>query len=278
MKKTVMIIGGDRRMIYAMDYFVEAGYHVKALGFDDVTLREEIKKIKMDQLTHENMIVSGIPMSKDGETLYAPLQQKAIYLKDLEVQGDTYYLSMAPKSYKEVDSAYDPLENQCFIEQNAIPTAEGTIKEWLLLTDRQLYGQKALVLGFGTVAKALALRLKGLGVEVTIMARREEVREEAKITGYGSVSLEDFKTILDRFDAIFNTVPHPLFCEKDLKKINPSAVLLDISSPPYSFDLDVALACSLKAKILPGIPAKYVPKTAGEILAMTILSLEEGND
>ena len=66
---------------------------------------------------------------------------------------------------------------------NAIPTAEGCIGILLQQRTRTLWGAEVLVLGFGPVGQALAVRLSALGAGVTVCARRPEQRALAESLG-----------------------------------------------------------------------------------------------
>ena len=63
---------------------------------------------------------------------------------------------------------------------NAIPTAEGCIGILLERRSRTLWGAAVLVLGFGPVGRALAVRLAALGARVTVAARRPVQRAMAE--------------------------------------------------------------------------------------------------
>ena len=74
---------------------------------------------------------------------------------------------------------------------NAIPTAEGCIGILLERRSRTLWGAAVLVLGFGPVGRALAVRLAALGARVTVAARRPVQRAMAEEQGLRAVPLTD---------------------------------------------------------------------------------------
>ena len=57
---------------------------------------------------------------------------------------------------------------------NAVPTAEGAIRIAMEETARTLHGASALVVGYGRIGMALAPRLRALGMQTEICARRCE--------------------------------------------------------------------------------------------------------
>lgn len=74
---------------------------------------------------------------------------------------------------------------------NAIPTAEGCIGILLERRSRTLWGAAVLVLGFGPVGRALAVRLAALGARVTVAARRPVQRAMAEELGLRAVPLTE---------------------------------------------------------------------------------------
>lgn len=53
-----------------------------------------------------------------------------------------------------------------------------------------LHGTAALVIGYGRIGMALAPRLRGLGMDVTVCARRCETRALAEMQGFAAVPME----------------------------------------------------------------------------------------
>lgn len=66
----------------------------------------------------------------------------------------------------------DYLSREELAVRNGVPTAEGAIEAAMAATDVTLCGTPCLVIGFGRIGKLLAHRLRGLGAEVTVSARR----------------------------------------------------------------------------------------------------------
>ncbi|MBO4676544.1 MAG: NAD-binding protein [Oscillospiraceae bacterium] len=139
---------------------------------------------------------------------------------------------------------------------NAAITAEGAIGEAIRASDRTLWDSDVLILGYGRIGRALASRLRGLGCRVTVCARREESRAEARAEGC---------RVLDEpgegmgFDYLFNTVPEPI-----LDRAPKGTVCLELASKPGGFrDLRGVLPC-------PGLPGKTAPFTAARVLKASI--------
>ena len=93
---------------------------------------------------------------------------------------------------------------------NAIPTAEGCIGILLERRSRTLWGAAVLVLGFGPVGRALAVRLAALGARVTVAARRPVQRAMAEELGLRAVPLTELAAAAAAFDTVVNTIPAPV--------------------------------------------------------------------
>ena len=68
--------------------------------------------------------------------------------------------------------AADYAKEETFALRNAVPTAEGAIQIAMQELPVVLQGLPCLILGAGRVSRALQPRLKALGAEITVAARR----------------------------------------------------------------------------------------------------------
>ena len=74
------------------------------------------------------------------------------------------------------------------------------------------------------------------------------------------------------FSYIFNTVPARVMGEERLSQIRPDAVLIDLASAPGGLDYAFCAQKGINAKLCGGLPAKYSPKSAAELLLQVIES------
>ena len=130
-----------------------------------------------------------------------------------------------------------------------------------------------LVTGYGLFGRAIALRLKTLGADVWIAARREEQRKQACMDGMKTVSIVDMAEVLPETDLILNTVPARIFGEYHLRRIPKDCWLLELASAPYGFDAEIAKAMGISSVKLPGLPARYSPKSAALALYEAVKEL-----
>ena len=153
---------------------------------------------------------------------------------------------------------------------NAIPTAEGAILKAMELKDTTIHGSNVLVIGFGRCGKIIADKLKGLNANVFCMARKKKDLAHIFSLGYNVVDIKQLPDYLGKMDIIFSTVPTIILNEKNLKYVNPDAVIIDIASSPGSVDYVETKKLNLNATLELGIPTKQAPKSAAKYIKNTI--------
>ena len=156
---------------------------------------------------------------------------------------------------------------------NAIPTAEGCIGILLQQRTRTLWGAEVLVLGFGPVGQALAVRLSALGAGVTVCARRPEQRALAESLGLRGAELARLGALAPAFDRVVNTIPAPVLTEPVLTALRPGSLIVDLASKPGGTDFAAAQRLGLRAIHALSLPAVCAPETAGEAVARTVLAI-----
>ena len=172
-------------------------------------------------------------------------------------------------------SFFDYAKDEALLLQNAELTAEAAVPLLLEHLSAPLMGSRILLCGFGRIGKLLARKLKALGADVTISARKPQDLALARILGYHRVSTGHFGA-LAQYDGIVNTVPAPIISPAQLQSVRRDCALLELASLPGGF-------CA-EAQALPGycaargLPGRYAPEAAAAIIRGAIfreLSLEE---
>ena len=153
---------------------------------------------------------------------------------------------------------------------NAIPTAEGCIGILLERRSRTLWGAAVLVLGFGPVGRALAVRLAALGARVTVAARRPVQRAMAEEQGLRAVPLTDLAAA---FDTVVNTIPAPVLTAAVLAALPKGCLIVDLASKPGGTDFAAARRLGHTALHALSLPTVWAPETAGEALARTVQTI-----
>ncbi len=164
----------------------------------------------------------------------------------------------------------DYLSREELAVRNGMPTAEGAAVEAAMdATDVTLCGTPCLVIGFGRIGKLLAHRLRGLGAEVTVSARRLDDLAWIDAFGYRGLRTNRLAGRLGSFRVVFNTVPHIVLTEELLRELPRECVLLELASQP-GFDRAAAEARGLKCIAAPGLPGRAAPETAARAIKLTL--------
>ena len=278
------VIGGDARQSAAARKLEEQGFKCSLFGtevFEGQSLCRDLAECLKDT----NAVILGVPFSNDGHRVNCKSPDYAISLRSLYERLAPRSLMLGGKVTPEAQSQaalygvrfLDYLEREEVNIHNAVPTAEGAIEiamRELLVT---LFGSRSAVLGYGRVGRALAERLKALGSDVTVAVRRERDAAWCKASGLktlGYSSLADLRG----FDVIFNTVPARVLGSAELADIGSASLIIDLASKPGGVDMDSARELGCRVIWALSLPGKVAVRTAGEIIADSVLSIlrEEG--
>jgi dipicolinate synthase subunit A len=162
-----------------------------------------------------------------------------------------------------------------FGRKNAVPTAHGTLLYVMEQSKRTLCGQRVVVIGYGVCGKAVSRVFHAMGAKVTAAARRYASAAEAQADGYDAVLLRSLPDVLPNADVVINTVPSRVLGEREIDCMRSDVLLADIASFPYGVDAAYASAVGKEVHLLPSIPGRYFPETAGIIIAETVLHIME---
>ncbi len=159
------------------------------------------------------------------------------------------------------------LKDEIFAMDNALLTAEGALMLIIRGTNTSIFKQKIAILGYGRVGKATAALLKGIDLDFNIFTDDYAECSMARLLGKEIYNLSES---LNDYDVIINTIPAKILPLSKLKDAKKSCYILDLASYSGVEMCDInSLGLSYDNAL--GIPGKYSPKTAGEILAESIL-------
>ena len=278
------VIGGDERFAYLADGLGKNGYEVCCFGFDNIAfpLKYTVKCPSLaDAKSGVDCIILPVPYTKDGVNINAPLYSRKICISDVfeNIPDDTVvFAGKCDEKIKAISRSkgcflVDFMDSEDIAVQNTVPTAEGAIEIAMKETVFTLHGAEVAVCGFGRVGAVLAYKLKSLGANVTVYARRQEVLSLARAYGYKAVALENIDRGIFKFDIIFNTVPSTILTQPLIDKMNRKTLIIDLASLPGGVDFPHAEAVGIKAVSALSLPGKCAPKSAGEILKDGILNI-----
>ena len=253
--------------------------------FNDYDLENESKKnyIKLcksltEVIENSNIIISGMPISKDGITVTAPYSNEIIRLDVLveQLEGKLFLAGGIPKWFKEKAEHKkiqigDFLESESLNIVNAIPTVEGAIKIAIEETPYTIHESNVLVLGYGRIGKILCDKLDYLGANVYCATRREADFSWLKEKRIKSVKYDEIHKMCQNIDFIINTVPSVVIDEKIIRNLKKECFIIELASKPGGVDKSKIEMYNLKVISAQGLPGKVAPITAAKYIKEIIV-------
>lgn len=286
MNKKIAVIGGDLRIVKLVEMLIEDNNQIYLYGLEKA---EELNgkdnlffcSSISDAIQNTNLVIAPIPFSKDGIKINTPFSDNIITIDSL-IQNLKGKILIAGSVQPNITSLFeennikliDIMKDEELVILNTIATAEGAIKEAIDNTDIILHKSNVLILGFGRVAKTLAVKFSGLSANVTCSARKEQDLAWIKTYGYNALNINRLGDELNKFDIIINTVPHIILGKNQLQYVRKDCLLMDVSSKPGGMDekyikengLNMIWALALPGKVAPKTSAKFIKKTIFKLL------------
>ena len=276
MEKTISVLGGDRRMALLARSLAADGYTVqtwglRAFGAEDAPLEEAVRAER---------IVLPVPLARGKNLNCTETALPLCALFTLLRPEQEIFAGGVKAADREAAAEHgltltDYLAREELAVCNGVPTAEGAIEIAMAETEVTLCGTPCLVVGFGRIGKLLAHRLRGLGAEVSVSARRMDDLSWIDAFGYRPLHTNRLAGKLDSFRVVFNTVPHMVLTETLLRELRSDCVLIELASGA-GFDRTAAEALGLKCVAAGGLPGKIAPETAAAAIRQTLEKLWEG--
>ena len=267
----ILIIGGDSRIDYLMRQIICAGYKVKKFSDSD-TLKGALDDC--------DVVLLGLPASRDDKTVDAPDLKESVLIKDLmRLMGENKLLLAGKMSerMKAVADVFSVRWIDYFMRDeleilNAIPTCEGAIQIAMEELPVTLHSSKTVITGYGRIGKLLAKELGALGADVTVCARKLSARAQARADGFKAIDFKELKENMKGTTVLFNTVPHRVIDRSILLEAK-AALIIDLASKPGGVDMDAARDAGVKVVWALGLPGKVAPLTAANIIKETIYNI-----
>ena len=281
MLKKMLILGGDLRLLTVADEFIKDGFCVSVYGIDSKYFEASYNTYGdvKEAISDNDIIIFGLPLSKDNITVSTPCFDEKIYLNDLydNLKNKIILGGMITDKFKNkaliYNKVYDYYLREELIIKNVIPTVEGALSIAISETPFTLNGAKCLVCGFGRIGKMLSYSLKALGADVTVSARKPEDFAWIECFSYKGILTNRICEEADKYDIIFNTVPCNILKEEAISKISKECIIIDLASKPGGVDFACANKYGVKVIWALSLPGKIAPRTAGRIIKTTILNI-----
>ncbi len=268
--RNIVIIGGDKRQKYLKEYLSRQGFEVNSYGLFDWD--DDTDKLK-GMIGEDTVVILPLPATRNDKTIFMPFSKKEICIdrlfsflgrKNLVFGGIIKGELLA--RLRESQIPFADYYDQPFIEKNAVLTAFGALKIILEHIDFALPLGKYAVTGYGRVAKETVTLLKALSCDVTVFARNPSQREDAIIKGCKAEPLTSLSRLSGCFDIVINTVPTHIIHEETIVNMKKECKIIELASAPFGLDFDLARKHGIDVVKAMGLPGKYTPKTAGEII------------
>lgn len=275
----ILILGGDRRELELYYHLKGIGARVYLYGFDGEApfKKKYIARDLAAELSRAHVIITPLNGIEEDGIIYTPLFKEKIglYQKVFQdgIQSGTLfisgYLNTKIKKMLQQKGALvcETREMDEISILNAIPTAEGAIQVAMQHTEITINGSQCLVLGFGRCGRVLAETLKGLGANVIVAARRSNVLAWVSASRMVPLPLYELAREIHKADIVFNTIPAVVVDAEVLCNVKKEVLLIELATFPGGIDFAAAKRMGIKTHILPGLPGKIAPKTAGKILS-----------
>lgn len=280
--RNIVIVGGDKRQKYLKEYLTVNGFDVSSYGLFDWD--DDTDKLK-NLISDESLVILPLPATRNDKTVNMPFSKREISIDRLlsflgkknMVFGGIIKGELLSR-LRETDIPFVDYYDKDFIQKNAVLTSFGALKILLEHIDFALPLGKYAVTGYGKVARETASLLTALYCDVTVFARNSSQREDAIIKGVKAEPLSKLSSVANKFDIIINTVPSHIICEDIVKNMKKSSKIIELASAPYGLDFDLARNYSIDVVKAFGLPGKYTPKTAGEIIGNKICKSLQGEE
>jgi len=252
----IAVVGGDEREREIARLAAATGATVTAFGFpwpDDGIESVQRAKNAVDALKGAHVALFPIPgMTLDG-AIFAT--EKIVpdqgLLENMEASAHII-LGIADAGLQQAAANLDIGIHEYEHDQElmllrAPAIVEGIIGIIVENTDVTIHKAKICVVGQGNIGKVLTRSLIALGGHVTVAARNPVQRANAYTMGAESIGLDAFSANAKAFDIIVSTVPAPIISTEIIDGLSASTLLVDISAPPGSIDLDHARSRGIRA-------------------------------
>lgn len=262
-KVKITVCGGDKRFLTAYKLFSADGYDCRYITGDS-----------FNAISDTDILILPIP-SFDREGNLNGTHYTVYDLFGAIRSGTVIFAGKVPGIIKRIAEEYkirlyDYTDNEEFNILNAVSTAEGAILTALERSQTIICGSHFTVLGYGRIGRALAVRLKALGGDVTVGARSCSARALCATDAVRGMAIED--ALSTDSAVIFNTVPAPIITEENAASVK-AKLIIDLASIPGGLTERAKLIAGENFIHALSLPGKCFPDTAGRTIYRTITSL-----
>lgn len=272
------IVGGDDREVYLIPELKKKGAYIIGVGFEKApqTPGLTICSSLLEAVRQADVVIFPMFGTDERGMVKAKYAQSPIILDTEVLQAIPPRTPLFIGWARPVIKSAAKINGIRIVETanldevailNSIPSAEGAIQMAMENTTITIHGSESLIIGLGRCGWTLARTLKGMGANVTGVARKPADLARAVEMGIKAVHSSDLDKVVGNAEIIFNTAPQLILDRSMLEKVSKDVVIVDLASIPGGTDFDYAQMQGIKAMLAPGLPGIVAPKSAGRILA-----------
>lgn len=273
------LIGGDLRQGKLAECLANDGHCVHTFGLD--LLPEPLSLPQANTLEQAvepaDCVILPLPMCGEnglnlpfGSMPCSPEQLMAVLRPTQIVCAGMVDRTFAERAADQGLVIHDYFAREELAIANAIPTTEGAIELAMEELPVTLHGAQTLVIGYGRLGRLLSARLRSLGAQVSLAARRYDALAWIEAEGCRPLHIAYLEETLPSYDVIFNTVPTQVLGPDRLSLLAPGCLCIDLASRPGGIAFEVAAKQGVKAIWALSLPGKVAPVTAGKAIRDTI--------
>lgn len=276
-----LIAGGDERAVYLAESLCAQGDEVACLALDTAPLCAAARKVRTPEDCGCVLLPLPAESGRSG-TLNAPYATEPVNIHALlralpegtPVCGGKLSEALRETAASRGLRCVDYFARPEFTVGNAAITAEAALYTLMREFSGTLFQSSALVIGYGRIGRLLSAKLQALGARVSVLSRNPEARAMAEAAGFTALMPG---AAPDAPQMLINTAPGPVLTEKQLEAIDRSCLILELASPPYGIDSARAQRLGFRCIAAPGLPGKYAPKAAAELIRKAVNNILEEN-
>ena len=274
MDRHLMLFTTDKRQERLGKLFAGEKEYLTLERVNELNFFQNIRGVTMDEWIY----VLPIPVSKldANSTIKEQIKQELLRRqKDepgkVKVFGGVFHQEWI--SFLEMNHIpyWDFMKLPEVVDGNAYITAEATVAEVLKIAECSICGQHVAVTGYGCCGEKIAKLFANMGANVTVVARREEVRDYATRDGFEAIGFGDMPKCMENCRVVINTVPSLVLTEECIRKMSRDSLIIDIASKPGGTDFDAAKKYGITAKLALGLPGIYTTTSSALLLKNAIL-------
>jgi len=276
------VIGGDLRQIKLADLLALDGHQVSVFASDQMrSEKAELAPSLQICLHNADCVILPLPLLDGCDQINTPLSDAVLPVAEVLSALTPEQIICGGRVPAEVTHAaathgldlLDYFAREELVIANAAMTVEGAIGAAMDETSTVLLDSHVLILGFGRIGKLLALRLRALGVHVTVAARTFADLAWIRAYGYQAIHMDALDENLSGYTILFNTVPHLLLDARRLVLLDSATLCIDLASKPGGIDFSAAASLGIRTVWALGLPGKVAPVTSASVIRDTIYNI-----